>query len=434
MRSLTLVLTLTLTLCVHGQEWSRFRGPNGSGVSDATSIPTTWTDKDYLWKVPLPGVGHSSPVVWGDKVFVTAGDKSGKRLVLCLDAATGKTLWQKEFLASAYKMHVRNSIATSTPAADAERLYVAWATPDRLTLMALDHQGQTVWQNDLGTFKSQHGFGVSPIVFNDLVILPNDQDNGGSILAFEAKTGKVRWTASRKPKNATYSTPCVYQPRGRPPELIFTNWQHGVTALDPKTGKTTWEISVFEVNKQERAIASPVVAGDLILSTCGFVTAQKHFVAVKPPEGTDAKPAEVWRAGKGRLVFADAVGERRSRLPVQRARHGDVSGGEDRQDRLAGARRRKLLSIAGVCRGSRLLCRQRRQRGGAGRVGEVSGAGEERAGRADAEYTGDQRRADVFADGRAFDGDGGEVGHVPTLLMNSTLERIKEAASFPSWD
>jgi outer membrane protein assembly factor BamB len=163
--------------------------------------------------------------------------------------------------------------------------------------MALDHQGKVVWENDHGPFKSQHGFGVSPIVHDGLVILPNDQDNGGSILAVEAATGKLRWNVPRRPKNATYSTPCVYQREGRPAEIVFTNWQHGVTAIDPKTGKTTWELSVFDVDKQERAIASPVIAGDLILATCGFVTAQKHFVAVRPPDG-DGKPKEVWRIEK----------------------------------------------------------------------------------------------------------------------------------------
>ena len=298
MRSFTLVLALTLTISVHAQEWSRFRGPNGTGISDATTIPTAWTDKDFLWNVPIPGIGHSSPVVWGDKVFVTSAEKmSGKRLVLCLDATTGKTRWQKEFDASSYKTHQRNSIASSTPAVDADYVYVAWATPEKLTLMALSHDGQIVWQNDHGPFKSQHGFGVSPIVLDDLVILPNDQDNGGSIIAVQAKTGKLYWTLPRHPKNATYSTPCVYQPQGQSPLLIFTNWQHGVSAIDPKTGKTKWELSVFEVNKPERAVASPVIAGELILATCGFVTAQKHFVAVKPPDG-DGKPTEVWRLEK----------------------------------------------------------------------------------------------------------------------------------------
>jgi outer membrane protein assembly factor BamB len=296
---LAALLLITFALAASGQEWTRFRGPNGAGVSDATTIPVTWTARDELWKTALRGVGHSSPVVWGDKVFVTAGDaKTGKRLVQCVSSDKGAILWTREFDAAAYKMHKRNSIATSTPAVDTDRLYLAWGTPERVTMMALDHQGELKWQTDLGPFKSQHGFGASPVVVDGLVILQNDQDGGGAIVALDAATGKKTWELPRKPKNATYSTPCLYQPAGQRPVLIFTNWQHGMTAVDPKTGKMAWEISVFEVNKQERSIASPVIAGDLILGTCGFVTAQKHFVAIRPPAKDGDKPVEVWRLEK----------------------------------------------------------------------------------------------------------------------------------------
>src|SRR4029077_2783655 len=133
-----------------------------------------------------------------------------------------------------------------------------------------------------GPVKSQHGHGVSLILHDDLVIVPNEQDGGGTLVALERQSGKTRWKLTRNSGNATYSTPCVYQAAGRAPELIFTNWQHGITAVDPKAGTVNWETSVFEPKKNERAVASPVIAGDLILGTCGFVTAQKHFVAVRP--------------------------------------------------------------------------------------------------------------------------------------------------------
>jgi outer membrane protein assembly factor BamB len=211
-------------------------------------------------------------------------------------AADGKTLWTRAFDSSSYRMHRRNSVATATPAVDAQRLYLSWATPDQLMVMALDHQGKTVWETGLGPYPSQHGYGVSPIRFEDLLIVPNEQDGGGSLVALEANSGKVRWQVPRHGKNATYSTPCIYQPANRPAELIFTNWQHGITAIDPRSGKPSWEISVFDTAKQERSIASPVVAGDLVLGTCGFVSAQKHFVAVRPDGNGKAK--EVWRIEK----------------------------------------------------------------------------------------------------------------------------------------
>lgn len=291
-RLYTLSVLLLIAAVSPAQEWSRFRGPNGSGVSE-TSLPTKWTDKERLWKTALTGTGHSSPVLWGEKIFLTSGDpKTGKRIVSCFAAKDGSKAWEKTFESEAYHTHQRNSFATSTPVVDADRLYVCWATPKQLTVQALRHDGTPVWQKDLGAFRSQHGFGVSPIRHDDLLILPNDQDKSGSLLALDAATGELRWTLPRNPKNATYSTPCVYQTDDRPAEIIVTNWQHGITAVDPKTGKVNWEISVFNTNTQERAIASPIVAGDLIIGTCGFVTGTKHHVAVRIENG---KPKEAWR-------------------------------------------------------------------------------------------------------------------------------------------
>lgn len=297
MRWMLFVFAVLATSLVHAEEWSRFRGPNGAGVS-AESFPEKWTDKDYAWKINLPERGYSSPVAWQKHVYVTsANKKSGERHIVCVEVETGKIAWQRSFADSTYKTHKRNSIATSTPTVDADRLYLAWATPQQYIVQALDRlTGKNVWQIDLGSYTSQHGFGVSPILFEDLLILPNEQDKKGSLHAVEAKTGKKVWTIPRNSGNATYSTPCVYRGADGKAALIFTNWQHGITAVEPRSGKVLWETSVFEPGKQERAIASPIIAGDLVIGTCGFVTAQKHFVAVRPT--SDGKVQEVWRMEK----------------------------------------------------------------------------------------------------------------------------------------
>lgn len=288
------LLVVGAPLC--GEEWSRFRGPNGSGVADVKGLPIKWNSGDYAWATALPGRGHSSPVVWGDKIFVTSADAKGTRLVVCVNADRGKILWQKEFAGAGYKMHKRNSAASATPVVDDRRVYLLWARPSETIVQALDHEGNEVWKVDLGAFHSQHGIGVSPIRVNDLVIIADDQDQDGRLVALDAATGKQRWLLPRKSGNATYATPCVYQTPGRKPEVIFTNWQHGITAIDPASGKVSWELSVFEPNKNERSIVSPVLAGDLILGTCGFVTGQKHLVAVRPTP--DGKAEEVWRLEK----------------------------------------------------------------------------------------------------------------------------------------
>ena len=270
---------------VDAQEWTRFRGPNGSGVSAATTVPTSWSADDYNWSVRLPGVGHGSPVVWGERLFVLCEEDDGaERIVLCVDTKTGRELWLRSFSSESHKKHKRNSFASSTPAVDAHHVYATWGTPERATLVALTHEGQAVWEADLGGYRSGHGFGSSPIVYEDLAVLGLDQDGGGSLVALDRMSGEVRWRVPRRGKRATYSTPCVYRRTGRGDELIFTNWQHGITAVDPQSGRTSWELSVFDTTTNERAIGSPIVAGELVIGTCGFVNNPKHAVAVRPEE------------------------------------------------------------------------------------------------------------------------------------------------------
>lgn len=273
------------------QEWSRFRGPNGSGVSLDTILPARWTDRDYQWRTALPGIGHSSPILWSDRVFLTAGDEtSGRRFVLGIHAGDGRRLWTREFDAERHGKHALNSFATATPAADARHVYVSWATPRAYVVLALDHDGRDVWRADLGPFQVGYGIGASPVVHDDLVIVPNEQDRTSELVALDAATGKVRWRVARRSK-ATYITPCVYRPKQRPAELIFTSWEHGVTGIDPATGRTNWELDIFAKGHIETGIASPIVAGDLVIATCGWMGVRKEVIAVRPPlRSGDASP------------------------------------------------------------------------------------------------------------------------------------------------
>src|SRR4051812_26256954 len=159
------------------QEWTRFRGPNGTGISRATTVPTNLAEADINWKVELPGAGHSSPVLWGDRIFLTAtGDDAGGLAVLCLSAADGKMTWKKDFPLTPFAHHKFNSFASATPAVTEKAVYVVWNEPEHYFLTALDHQGTTLWQRDFGPFVSQHACGTSPIVVGDKVILGGEQD------------------------------------------------------------------------------------------------------------------------------------------------------------------------------------------------------------------------------------------------------------------
>jgi outer membrane protein assembly factor BamB len=273
------------------QEWTRFRGPNGTGLSDCKTIPVQWTDADIRFKVRLPAAGHSSPVLWGDKLFLTGADDdaTAQRSVFCLDARDGRLLWEKRFDSKYHTKHKFNSFASSTPAVDEHHVYVCWSTPEQYTLMALDHQGSQVWRLDLGPVVSQHSTGISPIVYEDLVILGNDQDDEGGgisfIVAVDRMTGQQRWKVDRRSERVAYSTPCIYQPQGSPPQLIFNSQAHGISSFDPRTGRLLWEIATTAPDAPlltMRSVSSSLLAGDYLIASCGSGAGGNYLVAVKP--------------------------------------------------------------------------------------------------------------------------------------------------------
>ena len=292
-------LCLTVAACLlrpfgaRAQEWTRFRGPNGTGVSDARTVPSRWTEADFNWKTALPGTGHCSPVLWGNEVFVTScDDQIGKFLVLCLDAGTGSVRWQKEFPLQSYSRHRYNSLASSTPTVDATRVYLCRTEPKHHTLLALDHDGGLVWERDLGAFTSEHGPGTSPIVHDGIVVLANEQDGASYLLAVDAATGKTRWQTPRGSKVTAYSTPCVLQERDGPASLVFNSQAHGISAVAAATGKVLWE---FPQAFDKRSVSSPVLADGLVLGSCGSGGGGNYITAIRPGDATGARqPQRVW--------------------------------------------------------------------------------------------------------------------------------------------
>ena len=292
---------------VSAQEWTRFRGPNGTGISETKTVPTKISERDVRWKIELPGSGHSSPVFWGNKLFITStGDKAGGISVICLNAMDGAQIWRQEFPLAPFSRHKFNSFAASTPAVDAERVYLLWNEPEHFYLTALDHQGKKVWQRDLGPFVSQHGCGISPILFEGKVIVGNEQDDakmvpGGKktgesfILAVDAKTGKTAWQTPRKSAVVAYSTPVIYQPHGQKASIIFNSQGHGIYAVNPDDGKVLWE---YDQAFTMRSVSSPLVAGDILLGSCGSGGGGNYVTAVKAPTPGSGPPRLAWELKK----------------------------------------------------------------------------------------------------------------------------------------
>jgi outer membrane protein assembly factor BamB len=293
----TSMLPLTIVLALwaggaDGDDWTRFRGPDGLGESEAIGIPVAWTEADFAWRVALPGVGHSSPVVAGDRLYVTAGDEdSGGRSVVCLNAADGSQVWKRTFPGETYRKHAFNSYAAMTPPLDDERLYLTWTTPEAYMVVALRRaDGQEVWRRDLGPWVGEHGSGASPILFDGKLIVPNDQDVDSFCIALDPATGETRWKLDRRSEKAAYSTPIIYRPKEAAAQLILTSWAHGISGHDPQTGKSLWELPLFS----KRAVGSPTVAAGLVVAGCGEGGGGKRLVAVAPgvPEkGVEARLA-----------------------------------------------------------------------------------------------------------------------------------------------
>ncbi len=284
-----------------GSKWTRFRGPNGEGVARHLVLPADWTVDDCRWVVPLPGSGSSSPVCCGNSIFVTSSDSETAVLrVQCLDAETGREVWRKDFAGQPYRMHGRNSFASSTPCVDKDRLYVAFAEPDHTMLVALDHDGNEQWRRDFGRWVSMHGFGTSPMRFGNLVVLhcsqqaerlqPGQQPGRSRMIAVDCRTGEDVWETPLKTTIANYSVPCVRQTESGD-ELVCLANAEGVFALDPQDGRVKWQKSAFTM----RTVASPVMAGDLILGSNGTGGGGNYLVAVRP-DGASA--TEVYRVNQ----------------------------------------------------------------------------------------------------------------------------------------
>jgi len=225
--------------------WSRFRGPAGTGVSTAAKIPVEFGPSDVVWKTELPVTGHSSPVQWGDRIFLTGAkvvDESVQRHVICVDANTGKILWdQTAAVVPGESLHKMNSWATPSCVTDGERVIAFFGAGG---LHCFDNAGVKQWSKDLGTFPGGWGVGASPIILNQTVIQNCDAEGDSYLIALNKTTGEEIWRTPREAKpRGGWSTPIVIDVNGHQ-ELIL-NGEFGVAAYNPKTGQPLWTCTGF---------------------------------------------------------------------------------------------------------------------------------------------------------------------------------------------
>jgi outer membrane protein assembly factor BamB len=303
MHILLLVLGSFLTGSTGAGDWPQFRGPDGAGQSDATTVPFVWTGSDYSWRVELPGIGHSSPVIWKDQVFVTsASEDDAARVVRCLGTADGELLWEAELASTTYDIGNATSYDTASPVVDELHLYVVWIDAEGYSVAALDRQtGDEVWRRNLGPFEAQHGLGASPVKFEELLILANDQKGPSFLVALDRRTGETRWKVDRKSAVAAYSTPIIYRPENGVPELIVSSSAEGLSSFDPRSGQLNWALT--EVFGENRVVGSPVAAGNLVFAQCGVGSGGKKLVAIQPPVPSSGEGARVVYEVQGSLPY-----------------------------------------------------------------------------------------------------------------------------------
>ncbi|HTU91791.1 MAG TPA: PQQ-binding-like beta-propeller repeat protein [Gemmataceae bacterium] len=265
-----------------GGDWPRFRGPNGAGTAADKDVPVKWTDENILWKTAIPGVGHSSPIVCKGRIFLqSAAEEGGERWLLCIDAAKGEILWKTRSPGELAKKHPLNSFASSTPATDGQRVYAAFWDGRAARLGAYDFKdGKPLWNNDLGSYSSQHGFGHSPMLIDGKVILANDQDGASHLLAFDAKSGGKVWQTERRPYRACYSTPIIRVKPDGGKELIVASTT-SITGYNPADGKPNWWYTWKFAGKSLRTVGSPILAGNLVIATSGDGDGSRDVIAVK---------------------------------------------------------------------------------------------------------------------------------------------------------
>jgi outer membrane protein assembly factor BamB len=272
------------------QYWARWRGPSGQGLVTDAGYPDSWSDTENVrWKVPVPGSGNSSPIVWGDRiVFTTAYDGGARLSVLAYSRRDGTKLWET-FAPDGRqgRHHDKNGHASATPATDGERIYVSFG---HRGLLALDMDGELQWHRDLGSIDNYHGPAGSPLLYRDRIILYQDQSRDAFIAAFDARTGETRWETPRS-ASVGWGTPIAVRVGDH--DEIIVNSQSRVTAYDPDTGGELWSCggTTFEV------IPTPVVGYGMVFCSSGRAG---PTLAIRPGGSGDVTDTHVeWTSPRG---------------------------------------------------------------------------------------------------------------------------------------
>lgn len=301
-RYLIICLISVCGIGAFAQNWPCFRGPAGDGTSTETNVLVKWDSvTNVLWKVPVPGTGHSSPAIWNDRLFITTAlIPSQEKVLLCYNIKDGRLLWQKTVLKGAFeRKHDNNSFASGTPATDGNLVYVSFLDGEKVFVAAYDYQGKQVWVQRPGTFSSPHGYSCSPVIYKDKVIINGNSQGDSFAAALNKSDGKIIWRVSHPNPSHSFSTPIIRKMAGKT-QLIFCG-NREITSYNPDDGSRYW----FVRGPSEDFCSSPVYnekSGLVIVSSAWPI---RNIVAIKPDGTGDVTDSHVvWQSRDGAFYVA----------------------------------------------------------------------------------------------------------------------------------
>ena len=274
----TLVIFLVSAASTHADDWTTWRGENHDGIASAEQDPPVeWDEsKNMVWRATIPGRGHGSPTVLGNQVFLQTADKERNcQSVICFDRSTGDQIWETIVHEGGLKikgrLNQKATLASSTIATDGEQLFANFLNDGAVHTTSLSLTGEILWRAKITDYIVHQGFGTSPAVYKDLVIVSADTKSGGAVVGLDKKSGQERWRHDR-PKKPNYASPIIVNASGKT-QLVFTGCDL-VTSLDPSTGKLNWE----HEGATTECVASTLTDGKHIFTSGGYP--KNHIAAV----------------------------------------------------------------------------------------------------------------------------------------------------------
>jgi outer membrane protein assembly factor BamB len=285
-------------------DWPWWRGIHRDNIAaPGQDPPLHWSQtSNVIWKVEVPGRGHGSPCLWGNRLFLPSADEQAQyQSVLCYDQHTGQKRWQTEIHRQGFvPINRKNSHASATPACDGHFVFMPFVVQKAIWLTALDLDGKIAWQKRLGDFESKHGFAASPLLYRSLVIVAADNLKNSFLIAVHRRTGEVIWKTDRPSYSlGTYASPTVGHVAGRDQLLLHGPWQ--VFSYDPLTGKQLWTCD----GPSESASSTMSLGVDLVYSSVGFP--QRNMLCIRANGSGDVTKTHMVWSKKGRMAYVPSL-------------------------------------------------------------------------------------------------------------------------------